>query len=252
MPHSCHEDVGAEGLKQGCPSCMAWHHAACWREVGDRCASCGFQPDDAGPAPEPTPRPDPKSGLDAAGADPEWTARLPEWPEGELQAALTSSATEYDAPALAAIRAELGRRGAAAEAAPEPPPSEDPSPAPGEADPEWVAKLEAWPIEQLHDALEIYGDEYTPAQRRAIYAEIRRRGPAALHVRRPAEASPPGSVGNYLSEAVTYLLFLTLALAASLGVESGLGRFVIGGAIAVLALLLVRALLNAKSRADPS
>ncbi len=38
----CHTDILGEGLKQGCPSCMAWHHTDCWREGGLSCSSCGF------------------------------------------------------------------------------------------------------------------------------------------------------------------------------------------------------------------
>ena len=36
----CHDDVHGDGQKQGCPSCMAWHHSACWQEAGERCSSC--------------------------------------------------------------------------------------------------------------------------------------------------------------------------------------------------------------------
>ncbi len=43
----CHDEVGAEGLKQGCPSCMAWHHSECWAE-GRACSACGFSGASAG------------------------------------------------------------------------------------------------------------------------------------------------------------------------------------------------------------
>lgn len=36
----CHDTLELEAEKQGCPQCMAWHHADCWREHG-QCASCG-------------------------------------------------------------------------------------------------------------------------------------------------------------------------------------------------------------------
>lgn len=36
----CHECVGADDAKQGCPSCMAWSHADCWQEHGG-CPACG-------------------------------------------------------------------------------------------------------------------------------------------------------------------------------------------------------------------
>ncbi len=37
----CHDDVQAEDEKHGCATCMAWHHLECWRESGERCATCG-------------------------------------------------------------------------------------------------------------------------------------------------------------------------------------------------------------------
>ena len=36
----CHDAIEGEGEKQGCGSCMAWHHTECWAEAG-KCASCG-------------------------------------------------------------------------------------------------------------------------------------------------------------------------------------------------------------------
>lgn len=36
----CHEDISGDGLKHGCPKCMAWHHQACWQE-SDGCSACG-------------------------------------------------------------------------------------------------------------------------------------------------------------------------------------------------------------------
>jgi hypothetical protein len=44
----CHGDVLAEEEKQGCTACMAWHHRECWRDAGERCATCGRS--EAGPA----------------------------------------------------------------------------------------------------------------------------------------------------------------------------------------------------------
>jgi HEAT repeat protein len=36
----CHERIEAEGEKQGCGQCMAWHHAECWAEGGGKCSAC--------------------------------------------------------------------------------------------------------------------------------------------------------------------------------------------------------------------
>ena len=45
----CHEDVAPQGEKAyGCPSCLAWHHRACWDEL----AGCGVCRERAG---EPSP-----------------------------------------------------------------------------------------------------------------------------------------------------------------------------------------------------
>lgn len=49
----CHDDVGPEEEKVGCPSCMAWSHQACWEEAG-RCGACNAVSSAVGtpPAPE--------------------------------------------------------------------------------------------------------------------------------------------------------------------------------------------------------
>ena len=36
----CLDDVEGSEQKQGCPSCMAWHHSACWEEAGSKCSAC--------------------------------------------------------------------------------------------------------------------------------------------------------------------------------------------------------------------
>lgn len=89
----CHEDVTAEGLKQGCPSCMAWHHQACWLEAGGACSACGRA---TSHPPAPT--------------DHEFARLLEQWPEENLVSALTQFRDEYDEPRLTAIERELQRR----------------------------------------------------------------------------------------------------------------------------------------------
>lgn len=37
----CHDAVRPTDEKVACDGCMAWHHAACWRDHGT-CAACGF------------------------------------------------------------------------------------------------------------------------------------------------------------------------------------------------------------------
>jgi len=107
----CHEAIGAGGLKRGCPSCMAWHHADCWGEAAGRCAACGFV-EAPGAAPERPARPDPK----APPAEPTFADKVREWPEQNLRDALSEYFDEYDAEQRRAIFAELERREADARA----------------------------------------------------------------------------------------------------------------------------------------
>ena len=38
----CHDACGPEDARaRACQQCLSRHHAACWREGGERCASCG-------------------------------------------------------------------------------------------------------------------------------------------------------------------------------------------------------------------
>jgi hypothetical protein len=49
----CHADVLADEPKQGCRSCMAWHHEECFTSNGGKCATCGAQTELVAPKPEP-------------------------------------------------------------------------------------------------------------------------------------------------------------------------------------------------------
>lgn len=37
----CHERISPRVEKLACDACMAWHHAECWSEAGQRCGGCG-------------------------------------------------------------------------------------------------------------------------------------------------------------------------------------------------------------------
>lgn len=37
----CHDTIAPRVEKLACDACMAWHHAECWTEGGQRCGGCG-------------------------------------------------------------------------------------------------------------------------------------------------------------------------------------------------------------------